>query len=76
MDKPPVGLRATASRAADSSGHRSAIFASLTSARHRVAAREAVARKPTGRPPLTNAEYAERQLSKRKRKQSKEVENG
>ena len=40
------------------------------------AARDAVARKPTGRPPLTNAEYAERQLSKRKRKQSKEVENG
>ena len=39
-------------------------------------ARDAVARKPTGRPPLTNAEYAERQLSKRKRKQSKEVENG
>lgn len=40
------------------------------------AARDAVARKPTGRPPLTNAEYIARALSKRKRKQSKEVENG
>ena len=32
------------------------------------AARDAVARKPTGRPPLSEAEYAERQLSRRKRK--------
>ena len=32
------------------------------------AARDAVARKPTGRPPLSEAEYAERQLGRRKRK--------
>ena len=32
------------------------------------AARDAVARKPTGRPPLSEAEYSARALSKRRRK--------
>jgi predicted transcriptional regulator len=40
------------------------------------AARDAVHRQSPGRPPLSEAEYAARQVRRRKRKQSKEVENG